>query len=184
MSTIHSHIRQTIRVGYNASTALPHLRKAGWVAARLLFTLCSALCVISVVGCYLFSPLFTYWFFGSWRFWKYLHLTLPVIRFSYYLAYLKLRGRSVPSFPWSEPPMSGPDPRAVQINPEWMHGDSCGDCGKCCRKIRCPFLDRERGQCLSYNSFYWRYFNCGRYPLTQQEIDLYECPKWIMRKSV
>jgi hypothetical protein len=35
---------------------------------------------------------------------------------------------------------------------------------------------------MSYNSFYWRYFNCGRYPTSQQEIDLYECPKWIMKQ--
>jgi hypothetical protein len=182
MASIDSHVRETIQVGYSRSTSLPHIRKVGWTAARLLFTLCSALSVISVVGCYLLSPLFTYWFFGSARFWKYLHLTLPVIRFSYYLAYLKLRGRSVPSFPWTAPPMRGPDRGVVQINPDWVHEESCGDCGKCCRKIRCAFLDREKGHCLSYNSFYWRYFNCGRYPSNQQEIDLYQCPKWILRK--
>jgi hypothetical protein len=181
MASIHSHVREGIDVGYIRSTALPQIRKAGWAAARLSFTLCSALSVLSVIGCFLFSPLFTYWFFGSARFWKYLHLTFPVIRFSYYLAYLSLRGRSVRSLPWTAPPMLEPNPVAVQINPEWKHGDSCGGCGKCCRKIQCPFLDGEKGHCMSYGSFYWRYFNCGRYPTSQQEIDLYECPKWIMK---
>ena len=34
---------------------------------------------------------------------------------------------------------------------------------------------------MGYDSFYWRYFNCGRYPANQEEIDWYECPKWIMK---
>jgi len=35
---------------------------------------------------------------------------------------------------------------------------------------------------MSYDSFYWRYFNCGRYPAAQNQIDYYECPKWIMKE--
>ncbi len=182
MESIHSHIREGIDVDYRGSTDLPQIRKVGWAAARLSFVFCSALSVSSVVGCYVLSPLFTYWFFGSARFWRYLHMVFPVIRFSYYLTYLWLRGRSVPSLSWTAPPRSAPDRAAVQISPEWRHGESCGDCGKCCGKIHCPFQDREKGQCMSYNSFYWRYFNCGRYPTSQREINLYECPKWIMKE--
>ena len=157
------------------------LKKFKWAAARLTFIACSMLSVTTVVGAYLLSPLFCYWFFGTLRFWKYLALAPNMIVYAYYLTYLCLRGRSVPSIPLTAPPMSCPDRNTVRLNPDWIHAESCGDCGKCCRRIRCPFHDKENDQCMSYNSFYWRYFNCGRYPATQNEIDLYECPKWLVR---
>ncbi|MBN1105864.1 MAG: hypothetical protein JXL84_20815 [Deltaproteobacteria bacterium] len=183
MASIVSHMRETIRFGsWTRSTAPPLRKRLTWAAARILFVICSGVSVTTVVGCYILSPLFCYWFFGSLRFWRYLHLTLPMVFFTYRLAYLCLRRKSVGSFPLTAPPMSAPDLSAVKINPEWKQGDSCGECGKCCRKIKCPFQDKENGHCMSYDTFYWRYFNCGRYPLNQREIDLYECPKWIMRR--
>lgn len=185
MPSLVSHLRQTARPALASRAAVSlSFKKAGWLAARSLFILCSGLGVMTVVGCYLLSPLFCYWFFRNARFWRYLHLTLPMVLFTYYLTYLHLRGRSVSSFPWTSPPMSGPDPALVRIRSDWEHGESCGDCGKCCRKIKCPFQDKKNGHCLSYDSFYWRYFNCGRYPISQRDIDLYECPKWVMRRGL
>jgi hypothetical protein len=32
--------------------------------------------------------------------------------------------------------------------------------------------------CRGYDSFFWRYFNCGRYPTEQREIEYYLCNKW------
>ena len=177
MNTSESYVRDIVRF---RSTVYPRLRKLGWAASRIFFVVCSGLSVTTVVGCFILSPLFCYWFFGNLRFWKYLHFAVPMILYSYYLAYLYLRKRSVPSFSWTAPPMSGPDLSLVRLNPQWRFADSCGDCGKCCKSIRCPFLDKE-GHCLSYDTFYWRYFNCGRYPASQREVDFYQCPKWIMR---
>lgn len=183
MVTIEPYVRQMIQTGSSRIGAVFHyMRIMRWAAARIIFVFCSGLGVTTGVGCYILSPLFCYWFFGSLRFWKYLHLTLPIIRFTYHLAYLCLKGRSVNYIPWTAPPMRGPDIEVVRINPAWTNGDSCEGCGKCCRKIKCPFQDKIKSHCLSYNSFYWRYFNCGRYPTSQAEIDLYECPKWLMRR--
>lgn len=183
MVSMGAHVRQTIRMGSSTiAAAFPYMRIMGWTAARILFVFCAGLGVTTVVGCYILSPLFCYWFFGSLRFWNYLHLTFPMIRFTYHLAYLSLKGRSVHSLHWTAPPMKGPDLSAVKINPNWTNGDSCGDCGECCRRIKCPFLEKKSAHCLSYDSFYWRYFNCGRYPTSQLEIDLYECPKWLMKR--
>lgn len=39
-------------------------------------------------------------------------------------------------------------------------------------------LDTERNRCRSYGSFFWRYFNCGRYPENSEQIRFYECNKW------
>jgi len=178
MNFVESQVRDMVR--FRAS-AYPNLRKLGWAVTRFFFVFCASLSVTTVVGCFVLSSLFCYWFFGDYRFWKYLHFAVPMILFSYYLFYLFLRGRSIPSFSWTAPPMSEPDLSSVRINPKWPHGESCGDCSNCCRTIRCPFLDKEKGVCLSYGSFYWRYFNCGRYPTMQREIDFYHCPKWIMR---
>jgi hypothetical protein len=67
------------------------------------------------------------------------------------------------------------------ISPAWENGESCADCGKCCKKIQCPLQEETYNRCMGYDSFYWRYFNCGRYPAGQGDIDRYECPKWVMR---
>ena len=178
MNLLESQVRDTVRF---RALAYPNLRKLGWAANRFFFIFCSALSSTTIVGGFVLSPLLSYWFFGNYRFWKYLHFAVPMMLYAYYLVYLSLRGRSIPSFSWTAPPMSGPDLSSVRINPKWPQGESCGGCSICCRTIRCPFLDKETGRCQSYGSFYWRYFNCGRYPATQKEIDFYQCPKWIMR---
>jgi len=36
----------------------------------------------------------------------------------------------------------------------------------------------KQNQCKSYGSFFWRYFNCGRYPENTKQIHYYECKKW------
>ncbi len=34
---------------------------------------------------------------------------------------------------------------------------------------------------MGCESFFWRYFNCGRFPSQQSEIDYYGCPKWVVQ---
>jgi hypothetical protein len=61
--------------------------------------------------------------------------------------------------------LSIPDPSNAVCRSNWPHGDSCGDCSNCCKPggHACPLLDKEQRRCRGYDSFYWRYFNCGRY---------------------
>ena len=156
------------------------IKKLEWAGARLLFIGGTAFGVITGVGLYLLAPAFSYWFFGTLKFWKYAHMGPRLIGYAYTMAFRYLKGEFAPYVSLTAPPLSKPDLSLVQINPAWQNGESCDNCGQCCEKIKCPLL-MANGQCTAYDTFYWRYFNCGRYPTTQREIDHYECPKWMMR---
>lgn len=173
---------ETLRLNGPLSAALTcHMNKLKWAGARLCFIGLITFGVITGVGLYLLAPLFSYYFFGTLRFWKYAHMGPRLIAYAYTMAFGYLKGEFTPSVRLTAPPMTKPDLSLVQINSAWANGDSCADCGKCCRKIRCPLLEKTHYQCMGYDSFYWRYFNCGRYPASQGDIDRYECPKWVMR---
>jgi hypothetical protein len=89
------------------------------------------------------------------------------------------------SVPLASPPSSAPDQSVAAVRTDWHHGNSCGDCSNCCKPggTVCPLLGNEQQGCLGYNSFYWRYFNCGRYPSSEEELDYYDCRKWALRMS-
>ena len=82
----------------------------------------------------------------------------------------------------NSPPKMGNDRNFVRIKESWPGAeDNCNLCREsCCAQIRCPMLNEDR-QCLSYGSWYFGYFFCGRYPENQSQMDLYRCPKWEMR---
>jgi hypothetical protein len=96
-----------------------------------------------------------------------------------------LRGESgfMLDVPLTAPPLSEPAPSRVKLNPNWDYGSECGECSRCCAKIGCPIHDPQTGFCRGYDAFYWRYFNCGRFPSNQREIDYYGCQKWLMREA-
>jgi hypothetical protein len=182
MKTIGYHVGEVLKLeGPLSSSFACHMKKLRWAGARLCFIGFLPLGVTSGVGLYLLAPLFSYYFFGTLRFWKYARLGPRLILYAYTMAFGYLKGEFTPSVPLTTPPMTKPDLSLVQINPAWENGESCADCGKCCKKIRCPLQEKAYNQCMGYNSFYWRYFNCGRYPASQGDIDRYECPKWVMR---
>jgi hypothetical protein len=89
------------------------------------------------------------------------------------------------SVPLTSPPRTVPDQSIALLRPDWHHGDSCGNCSNCCKPggKACPLLDIEQQRCRGYNSFYWRYFNCGRYPSLEEEIHYYDCRKWTLPTS-
>jgi hypothetical protein len=158
-----------------------HLKKIRWAFARLSFMAGMIFGSATFVGSYLLAPFYSYWFFGTFRFWRHIHMWPSLVFYAYYFAYIYLKGDFVLSIPYTAAPMSKPDLSKVSLNPLWRQASGCGDCSKCCRKIKCPLVDEENGNCMSYNTFYWRYFNCGRFPTSQDEIDRYECPKWEMK---
>lgn len=157
------------------------VQRLQWATCRLTFLVAMGLAAVTGVGAYLLSPYFSYCLFGDLRFWRYQGLWHRLLGRLYYFLFLSLKGSVALRLPLWDPPMMEPDPSRVMLNPSWEHAGSCGDCFRCCEKLRCPLLDRSSGRCLSYGSLYWRYFNCGRYPSTQRDIDIYQCPKWISR---
>jgi hypothetical protein len=164
-----------------SAALLCQIKKMRWAVARLCFIGFLTVGILSGVGLYLLAPLFSYYFFGTLRFWKYADMGPRLIVYAYTMALGYLKGEFTPPVALTAPPRTKPDPSLVQINPAWENGDSCADCGKCCKKIRCPLQDKAHNQCRGYDSFYWRYFNCGRYPASQEDINRYECPKWVIR---
>jgi hypothetical protein len=75
------------------------------------------------------------------------------------------------------------DRRFVRIKESWNGADeNCDLCpDSCCKQLKCPMLDKSGLRCLSYDSIYFGYLFCGRYPENQSQINLYQCPKWEIR---
>ena len=164
------------------------LNPVGWALARLTFIVYIVFSVLSLVGGFLTAPLMTWYFFGDWRFWRHWRAGVRLLPHALRLTAMMLghnRGFMF-SVPLTSPPRSAPDPSSTFPRPEWPHGGSCGDCSNCCKPggHACPLLDSERRACRGYDSFYWRYFNCGRYPSVEEEIAYYDCRKWALTQSL
>jgi hypothetical protein len=141
--------------------------------------------MLSLVGGFVTAPLMTWLFFDDWRFWRHARRGWRLFPHGWHIARLMLRKESqfMLSVPLTSPPQSKPDRKHVELAPDWQHGQGCGDCQRCCHilSLRCPVLDTDTGFCSGYRSFYWRYFNCGRYPSNAGEIEYYGCDKWRMK---
>lgn len=154
-----------------------------WAGARLAFFAYLGFSLFSVVGGFLTAPLMSWYMFGTWKFWRYLKYGPALFVHGWKMLLLTLRD-DASSFmfdvPLTAPPHSAPVPGVAKLNPTWPHGNTCDTCNRCCEKIGCPILEEETGLCRGYDSFFWRYFNCGRFPSRQREVDYYDCPKWLM----
>lgn len=160
------------------------LNKARWALARLIFIAYIGFSVLSLVGGFLSAPLMTWYFFGDWRFWRHWSAGLGLLPHSWRLLKLILKDNRgfMFSVPLTSPPRSTPNPGTATLHPNWPHGGSCGTCSNCCRHggYICPLLDENLGLCRGHDSFYWRYFNCGRFPSATPEIEYYDCRKWVL----
>jgi len=77
------------------------------------------------------------------------------------------------------PPMAHTDLSWVRVRDDWPGEEkNCDACkAACCAQVQCPLVDAAN-RCMSYNSLFFNYLYCGRYPQTQPQIDYYSCPKW------
>lgn len=160
------------------------VEKLKWAMVRSAFIACIGFSLATVVGGYILIPVGSYLFLGDWRFWRHWRMLLRLMPHGYKLFFMILRGENhgfLLSVPLTSPPTSAPDRSVVRLSPGWDGGEGCSGCVKCCAKIGCPILDVEHNQCHGYDSVYWRYFNCGRFPSAQSEIDYYSCRKWEMK---
>ena len=152
-------------------------------AARLGFFAFLGLTMITVVGGYLTVPLVSWYMYGDWRFWKFSPSVWKLNFHVWKMLGLILKGGNngfMFSVPLTSPPYRAPLRENAYLSNSWQHGASCGSCTNCCTMIKCPILDTQSGLCQGYDSFFWRYFNCGRFPVQQTEIDYFGCPKWMM----
>ena len=162
------------------------LQEMKWATQRLLFYSYLGFCLVTVVGGFLTFPIFSRTTFGDWRFWRYLDASPRTYLHGWKMSALMIFGKNegfMMSVPLRSPPHSSPPRTMAYISPEWEFGSSCGTCDLCCTKINCPILDQKTGLCRGYDSFFWRYFNCGRFPSAQGEIDFYGCEKWRMKPA-
>lgn len=159
-------------------------QRLGWACARLAFHAYVGFALVTVVGGFLTAPLMSKLFFDDWRCWRYWRRGAALFPHGWRLFAMVLRGEAtfMLGVPLGSAPQTRPARGAAVLAPSWEHGSSCGSCRRCChvKELRCPVLDTESGLCSGYDSFYWRYFNCGRYPSSQAEIDYYGCPKWLL----
>lgn len=84
----------------------------------------------------------------------------------------------------TDPPKLHTDRSLVRIKPTWTGEEgNCDVCkASCCVQLKCPLM-ASNGRCLGYNSLFFNYFYCGRYPENQSQIDYYDCPKWELKSQ-
>lgn len=165
------------------------MQKWKWFSARLFFlsaAVCTA-CTGGILG-YLLGPLYSWYFFNDLNFLKY-HQYLPRLVSAFWRQIGEWvqnpRYREMFFIPWTSAPMNCPDMSIVQISGLWQNSDKgCGACDHCCIKRACPLHDMTHNRCRSYGSFFWRYFNCGRYPENIRQIRFYDCKKWVVNNGV
>jgi hypothetical protein len=161
------------------------VQKAKWAAARIVFMVAALASTASGnVLAYLLGPLYSWYFFNDLNFIKYRRYFSPMAVCAWRLLTEWLRNpayRCMFAIPLTSPPVTGPDRSRVRVRAAWTETDgACNGCIQCCVRRACPLLDTDRNRCRSYGSFFWRYFNCGRYPENVEQIRYYECPKWEM----
>jgi hypothetical protein len=153
-----------------------------WAAARLVFYTYIGFSLGTLgLGGFLTGPIMTWYFYGDWRFWRHWHSAKYLFPHAYRMLWYVLQGKNggfMLGVPLNAPPYSAANNALVELQPTWEFGSACGPCTRCCSKIHCPVLDADKGMCRGYDSFFWRYFNCGRYPTEQREIEYYLCNKW------
>lgn len=162
------------------------LQQTGWAIKRLLFIIFYLLALLSGgIMMYILAPMTSYLFFRDCRFWRYTRYFFTGMKTFYHqlgLIITDKRYRTMFSIPLIAPPLKQPDKSIIELAATWdSQEDECRGCSRCCLKMGCALFDQEKDICMSYDSFYWRYFNCGRYPNTQKQIDYYECTKWVMK---
>jgi hypothetical protein len=57
----------------------------------------------------------------------------------------------------------------------------CTHCGKCCINKSCVYLqvgENGESRCGIYNNWFWKQLTCGEYPISGEEIGIYDCPSF------
>ncbi len=163
--------------------------KVLWVFLRLVFYAYCAISVLSIgVIAWITLPIFTKIFFNSWNPAKFARKVYPIL-FSILNIFInhlsKKEYRKHFSVPIKSAPIMEPSIDKLILQKQWQGNRyDCNGCLDCCIKAECPMIDFETRQCMSYGSFFYKYFNCGRFPANQFLIEFYGCKKWEVKKSI
>jgi hypothetical protein len=160
------------------------LKKLKWSLFRLLaYVIVLVNFVTFGAFLYVIAPFTSYFFFNDLRFWKYwsFYRKFYVNTFSYLKAiWAGDSALLISHLPLSAPPMDSPDTSVFRVSPNWNTSkDNCGSCSACCTLTSdCCFRDKTTNLCLSYKSVFWKFFNCGRFPISKDQLDYYGCKKF------
>lgn len=159
------------------------MQKLKWTTARLVFIIAvlAATATGNILG-FLLAPLYSWYFFNDLNCFKHYRHFYAITACGWKMVLAWIRDpdyRNMFAIPLAAPPMMAPDLSRVRVRATWPKDTgACNGCAQCCTQRFCPLLDPETNRCRSYGSFYWRYFNCGRYPERRSQIEYYECEKW------
>lgn len=73
------------------------------------------------------------------------------------------------------------DARAARERAAWQIGGECSHCGNCCLDRGCVFLSYDQNghsRCDIYGNWFFRRLTCGGYPITRDDIRIYDCPSF------
>ncbi len=162
---------------------MPMLLKMKWAILRLHFMFWSVIGILTFgLAYYIFMPVYTWYFFNDVKFYKYHRYGYRILGAGiyYFLRWMSSRKfRKMFAMPLTAPPQMAPDHSKLRLQQTWSGStEHCNGCIICCTKAKCSLIDHRTNTCMSYRSFYWRYFHCGRFPENQFQIDYYGCPKW------
>ncbi|MFK5969125.1 MAG: hypothetical protein QM487_03250 [Candidatus Marithrix sp.] len=156
--------------------------KLKWLMLRVIYYTLLFFSILSGgLVFYIFVPISSYCFFGDFYFWKYIKYFPAIVKQMYEISWLWLTDtyyRGSYTQPITAIPSISPGLSRIKLNNSWQYKlTDCNGCIQCCEKITCPLLSPDKKYCMSYNTHYWKLFSCGRYPISQKQIDYYDCPK-------
>lgn len=164
------------------------MQKLKWTTARLAFFVAvfGATATGNVLA-FVLGPLYSWYFFNDLKCFKYYKYFYSISVSGWKMILSCLRDpayRKMFAIPLAAPPMMGPNLSQARVRDSWpKDAPACNGCSQCCGRRACPLLDTESNRCRSYGSFFWRYFNCGRYPERRDQIEYYECSKWEIEQT-
>ncbi len=158
------------------------LNKIKWTSFRLFFYFLILMNFLTFgLFAYLIAPYISYLFLKDWRFWKnisFFKKLYPAVN-TFIFHWINNDYNYLKSYiPLSAPPMRSYNKALFKNRDSWEFGDSCGNCNECCTLLNCFFLDKENKRCLCYDSLFWNYFNCGRFPVNAKHIEYHKCPRF------
>lgn len=174
-----------------AATLSPRRRAESFLRS-LPYPLTRAL-IVADLGNGIVNPLWGWWLYRRWTgkridFRKYWPIHKRALDFAWKHVRNWRTHRGLFATAWRSPPSRH---TICEERIDHRPRGSCGTCRNCCttfwlppsEQVACPFLE-DQG-CSIYAGVLWDYFNCGRYPINEADLRLYDCSRFSTdRRSI